>query len=223
MKKAIVLLSGGLDSTTCLAIAKAEGFDCYALSFIYGQRHTAELAAAKRIASYFSVVEHRIVNLDLGQFGGSALTDQSMQVPQYTGNKKIPLTYVPARNTVFLAIALGYAEVIKAQDLFIGVSSVDYSGYPDCRPEFIAAFQNLANLATKTGVEGSELKLHAPLLYLSKAETILKGVHLGVNYALTVSCYQANEAGEACGYCDSCYLRKQGFMASGVTDPTIYI
>lgn len=223
MKKAVVLLSGGLDSATCLAIAKSEGFDCYALSFIYGQRHSAELAAATRIAEHFAVIEHRMVNLDLGQFGGSALTDQGKEVPQHKDNNTIPVTYVPARNTIFLAIALGYAEVINARDLFIGVSSVDYSGYPDCRPEYIAAFQNLANLATKAGVEGKALKLHTPLLLLSKAETILKGVHLGVNYGLTVSCYQANKAGKACGHCSSCFLRKKGFMDSGITDPTNYV
>lgn len=223
MKKAVVLISGGLDSTTCLAIAKAEGFDCYALSFAYGQRHTAELAAAQRIAKHYAVSEHRIVNLDIGQFGGSALTDPSIQVPQYSGSKEIPVTYVPARNTVFLAIALGYAEVIGAQDLFIGVSSVDYSGYPDCRPEYIAAFQNLANLATKSAVEGVPFKLHTPLLHLSKADTIRQGIKLGVNYTMTVSCYQATEDGKACGHCDSCSFRKQGFFDAFLTDQTIYV
>ncbi|MDI9819524.1 MULTISPECIES: 7-cyano-7-deazaguanine synthase QueC [unclassified Legionella] len=222
MKKAVVLLSGGLDSTTCLAIAKAEGFDCHALSFAYGQRHTAELAAAERIAHYFQVTAHRIVNLDIGQFGSSALTDNSIAVPDYSGSKAIPVTYVPARNTIFLAIALGLAEAIAANDIFIGISAVDYSGYPDCRPEFISAFQTLANLATKAGVEGHPFRLHAPLQYLTKAETILKGVGLGVDYALTVSCYQAKESGEACGRCDSCALRKQGFKAAGVADPTLY-
>lgn len=223
MKKAVVLLSGGLDSTTCLAIAKADGFSCYALSFAYGQRHSVELAAAQRVAMHFAVADHRVVSLDIGQFGGSALTDKSLQVPDYNGSKEIPLTYVPARNTVFLAIALGYAEAIGAKDIFIGVSAIDYSGYPDCRPEYLAAFQNMANLATKAGVEGSPIILHAPLLYLSKAETILTGVNLGVNYALTVSCYQATESGKACGHCDSCSFRKQGFSATGVTDPTIYV
>lgn len=222
MKKAVVLLSGGLDSTTCLAIAQAEGFDCYALSFNYDQRHSAELAAATRIAKHFSVTEHRVVNLDIGQFGGSALTDSAIPVPQYKGDKEIPLTYVPARNTVFLAIALSYAETIAASDLFIGASVVDYSGYPDCRPEYFEAFQNLANLATKAAVEGAALTIHTPLLYLSKAETILKGLDLGVDYSQTVSCYQATESGKACGYCDSCSLRKQGFLSSKVTDPTIY-
>ncbi|CDZ76328.1 7-cyano-7-deazaguanine synthase [Legionella massiliensis] len=222
MKKAVVLISGGLDSTTCLAIAKAEGFDCYALSFAYGQRHTAELIAAQRIAKHFAVSEHRIINLDIGQFGGSALTDQSIQVPEYSGSKEIPVTYVPARNTVFLAISLGYAEVLDAQDLFIGVSSVDYSGYPDCRPEYIAAFQNLANLATKSAVEGSPFRLHTPLLHLSKAETIRQGIKLGVDYSMTVSCYQATEDGKACGHCDSCTLRKQGFLEAYITDQTIY-
>lgn len=222
MKKAVVLLSGGLDSTTCLAMAKAQGFACYALSFNYGQRHVAELAAARRIASHLNVVEHRIVNLDIGQFGCSALTDQSIQVPDYQGNTTIPVTYVPARNTVFLAIALGLAESIEARDIFIGVSAIDYSGYPDCRPEFIEAFQTMANLATKAGVEGDFFRLHAPLQHLSKAETILAGLKLGVNYALTVSCYQATEAGKACGRCDSCIFRKLGFSAAGVPDPTLY-
>lgn len=223
MKKAVVLLSGGLDSTTCLAMAKAQGYSCYALSFAYGQRHSVELAAAKRVATHFSVEEHRVVNLDLGQFGGSALTDQSLQVPQADGSKEIPITYVPARNTIFLAIALGYAEILGAQDIFIGVSEIDYSHYPDCRAEFIAAFQNLASVATKAGVEGSPIRLHAPLLNLSKAETILQGLALGVDYALTLSCYQATEKGEACGKCDSCNFRKLGFLNSGVADPTVYL
>lgn len=222
MKKAVVLLSGGLDSTTCLALAKAEGFVCYALSFAYGQRHSVELAAAQRVANHFAVAEHRVVNLDMGQFGGSALTDESIQVPNYTGSKEIPITYVPARNTVFLANALSYAEAIGARDLFIGVSAVDYSGYPDCRPEFIAAFEALANLATKAGVENDPFSLHAPLLHLSKAETILTGIRLGVDYSLTLSCYQASESGKACGRCDSCTLRHRGFEAAGITDPTQY-
>lgn len=222
MKKAVILLSGGLDSTTCLAIAKEKGFSCYALSFFYGQRHASELAAAKRVAQHFSVEDHRIVNLDIGQFGGSALTDASIKVPHYEGSDDIPITYVPARNTIFLAIALGYAETIGAKDLFIGVSAIDYSHYPDCRPEFLTAFQNLANLATKAGVEGHPLTIHAPLLNLSKAETIVKGMKLGVDYSLTVSCYQATQSGKACGNCDSCSLRKSGFLSAGLLDPTSY-
>ncbi|MBA2657384.1 MAG: 7-cyano-7-deazaguanine synthase QueC [Tatlockia sp.] len=222
MKKAVILLSGGLDSTTCLAIAKAAGFDCYALSFVYGQRHSAELMAAQQVAKSFATVEHRIVNLDLGQFGGSALTDKSIQVPRYSASTDIPITYVPARNTIFLAIALGYAETIGAKDIFIGVSAIDYSHYPDCRPEFITAFQNLANLATKMGVEGNSITIHSPLQQLSKADTILKGLELGVDYSLTLSCYQATKEGKACGYCDSCVLRKHGFLAADLADPTIY-
>ncbi|MBA2710655.1 MAG: 7-cyano-7-deazaguanine synthase QueC [Tatlockia sp.] len=222
MKKAVVLLSGGLDSTTCLAIAKAAGFSCHALSFSYGQRHSSEIAAAERVGKYFSVNEHRIVNLDIGQFGGSALTDESLQVPHFKASNDIPITYVPARNTIFLAIALGYAETLGATDLFIGVSAIDYSHYPDCRPEFMEAFQKLANLATKAGVEGSSITLNAPLLNLSKADTILKGIELNVDYSLTISCYQATPVGEACGHCDSCSFRKLGFANAGVTDPTIY-
>lgn len=222
MKKAVILLSGGLDSTTCLAIAKAQSFECHALSFAYGQRHSAELAAARRVASHFRVAEHRIINLDLGQLGGSALTDESIQVPDYSASEEVPVTYVPARNTVFLSYALGYAEIIGARDIFIGVSSVDYSHYPDCRPEYISAFQAVANLATKAGVEGDYIQLHAPLQYLSKAETILLGSKLGVNYSLTVSCYQASDNGSACGRCDSCCFRKQGFETAGLADPTFY-
>jgi 7-cyano-7-deazaguanine synthase len=222
MNKAVVLLSGGLDSTTCLAIAKAEGFACYALSFSYDQRHGAELAAARRIAKCFAVLEHRVITLDSWQFTGSALTDKAIAVPDYTGSKTIPVTYVPARNTIFLAYALAYAEIIDAKDIFIGVSSVDYSHYPDCRPEFIAAFQKLANLATKAGVRGEPFTIHAPLQYLSKAETILAGTRLGVEYAMTVSCYQATEKGEACGRCDSCAFRRRGFTAAKMADPTLY-
>ncbi|KTD20877.1 ExsB protein [Legionella lansingensis] len=222
MKKAVVLLSGGLDSATCLAIAKTQGFACYALSFAYGQRHTAELTAACRVAKHLEAVEHRIVNLDIGQFGGSALTDKSIAVPNYSGAQTIPVTYVPARNTIFLAIAVGFAEVIDARDIFIGVSAIDYSGYPDCRSEFIEAFQKVANLGTKAGVAGDLFTLHAPLQFLSKAETILKGTSLGLDYSLTVSCYQATETGEACGRCDSCIFRKQGFAAAKWPDPTKY-
>ena len=221
MKKAVVLLSGGLDSTTCLALAKSQGYACYALSFSYGQRHSAELLAATRIARNMEV-EHRIVNLDVALFGGSALTDKTLEVPNFQKSDDIPVTYVPARNTIFLSMALGLAESIGARDLFIGVSSVDYSHYPDCRPEFIQAFQALANLATKAGVEGDSFTVHAPLQYLSKVETIELGIGLGVNYGLTVSCYQANDAGEACGTCDSCTFRKQGFAGAKIDDPTSY-
>jgi 7-cyano-7-deazaguanine synthase len=221
MKKAVVLFSGGLDSTTCLALAKSQGFTCYGLSFSYGQRHSAELLAAVRIARYMDV-EHKIIQLDVDLFGGSALTDKSIQVPDFQGSSDIPVTYVPARNTIFLSMALGFAESIGARDLFIGVSSVDYSYYPDCRHEFIQAFQTLANLATKAGVEGDLFTVHAPLQYLSKVQTIELGIKLGVNYGLTVSCYQANDAGEACGQCDSCTFRKQGFAGAKLEDPTVY-
>lgn len=222
MKKAVILLSGGLDSSTCLAIAGSEGFDCYALSFAYGQRHCVELAAARRIAQSFGVVEHRVINLDIGQLGGSALTDERLSVPDFEPSSAIPATYVPARNTIFLSIALGYAEVIDAQAIFIGANAVDYSNYPDCRPEFIEAFQQLANLGTRAGVEGRGFNIHAPLLHLTKAEIIARGLSLGVDYSLTVSCYQANEEGAACGRCDSCAFRRQGFIAAGVMDPTHY-
>ncbi|MFA5959043.1 MAG: 7-cyano-7-deazaguanine synthase QueC [Tatlockia sp.] len=222
MKKAIVLLSGGLDSTTCLAIAKEEGFACYGLSFSYGQRHRSELDAAKRIAAHYAI-PHRIISIEQEQFSGSALTDASIEVPDYNNSTAIPITYVPARNTLFLSYALGYAEVVGASAIFIGVSAVDYSNYPDCRPEFISAFQTLANLATKAGVEGESLTVHAPLLYLSKAQTIDKGCSLGVDYALTVSCYQASPEGLACGRCDSCAFRRQGFLAKGLKDPTRYM
>lgn len=222
MKKAVVLLSGGLDSTTCLAFAQSKGYACYALSFTYGQRHHSELAAASRIATQMGALEHKVVALDVGLFSGSALTDRSIDVPEYQAGEVIPVTYVPARNTIFLAMALGYAESIGATAIFIGASSVDYSHYPDCRPEFIEAFQALATLATKTGVEGKPIAIEAPLQYLSKAQTIQLGTQLGVQYGLTVSCYQANEAGEACGDCDSCAFRKKGFKEAGVTDPTLY-
>lgn len=222
MKKAIVLLSGGLDSTTCLAIAQSQGYSCHALSFSYGQRHSSELIAAGRIAKWMHALEHRIVSLDAGLFGGSALTDLSIDVPDFQKSSDIPVTYVPARNTIFLAMALGYAESIDATAIFIGASSVDYSHYPDCRPEFIQAFQSLANVATKAGVDGNPINLYAPLQHLSKAQTIQLGTELGVDYALTVSCYQANEAGEACGTCDSCEFRKKGFIEAGVIDPTLY-
>jgi len=222
-KRAVVLVSGGLDSATVLAIARSRGFDCFALSFDYGQRHVAELEAAGLVARSFGVLEHKIFSLGFDAFGGSALTDHSIDVPDYAGDGDIPVTYVPARNTVFLSIALGYAEVMGAYDIFIGVSHVDYSGYPDCRPEFINAFEKLANLATKAGVEGNSFNIHAPLIQLSKAETIQKGIELGVDYGLTVSCYQANEKGQACGRCDSCVLRKSGFEEAGIADPTNYL
>lgn len=222
MKKAVVLLSGGLDSTTCLAVAQSQGFSCYALSFSYGQRHSAELYAAERIAQKMQSVEHKIIRLDGSLFSGSALTDESIQVPQFQGGTEIPVTYVPARNTIFLAMALGFAESIGARDIFIGASSVDYSHYPDCRPEFIAAFQTLANLATKAGVNGEQFSIHAPLQHLSKIQTIQLGHRLGVDYSLTVSCYQANDQGQACGYCDSCTFRKKGFVGAEVSDPTAY-
>ena len=219
--KAVVLLSGGLDSATVLAMARAKGFDCYALSLDYGQRHHAELAAAGRVAEALGVVQHKVLPLSLDAIGGSALTDDSIAIPE-AGGEGIPVTYVPARNTVFLALALGWAEVLGATDLFVGVNAVDYSGYPDCRPAFIDAFEHLANLATKAGVEGEKFKVHAPLIEMGKAEIIQAGTELGVNYALTVSCYQLDEDGVACGVCDSCRLRAEGFQSAGVTDPTPY-
>ncbi len=219
--KAVVLLSGGLDSATLLAQARAQGFACYALSFDYGQRHVAELAAARRVATELGVQEHKIISLDLRQIGGSALTDSSIAVPETPGTG-IPVTYVPARNTLFLSLALGWAEVLGAQDIFIGVNAVDYSGYPDCRPAFIAAFETLANLATRAGVEGTPFRINAPLLNLSKADIIQLGLRLGVDYALTLSCYAADADGRACGRCDSCRLRAAGFAAAGVPDPTRY-
>ena len=221
-KKAVVLLSGGLDSATVLAQAKAEGFDCYALSFNYKQRSSSELLAAQRVAS--GACQHRVLDIDLSQFGGSALTDPSIAVPEEAGDESnIPVTYVPARNTVFLSLALAWAEVLDAQDIFIGVNAVDYSGYPDCRPEFIEAFETMANLATKAGVEGRRLTVHTPLIHLTKAQIIAAGVALGVDYAETVSCYQADETGRACGKCDSCRIRREGFLDAGVPDPTRYL
>ena len=221
-KPAVVLLSGGLDSATVLAIARQQGFKCYALSFDYGQRHRAELQAADRVAKALGAHEHRTMRIDFAGIGGSALTDSRIDVPQ-TPQDGIPITYVPARNTVFLSMALGWAEVLGAADLFIGVNAVDYSGYPDCRPDFITAFERLANLATKAGVEGtSHFHIHTPLIALSKADIIRQGLSLGVDFALTVSCYQADSAGRACGVCDSCRLRKQGFATAGVPDSTRY-
>lgn len=221
-RRAVVLLSGGLDSATTLALAHSQGFVCHALSFDYGQRHFAELNAAGRVAATLGAVEHRTVRLDLGQLGGSALTDLSIKVPE-TPTEGIPVTYVPARNTVMLAYALAWAEVLNAHDIFIGVNAVDYSGYPDCRPAFIEAFERLANLATKRGVERGDFHVHAPLISLSKSEIIRLGVKLGVDYSQTVSCYQASPEGMACGRCDSCRLRREGFIAAGIEDPTRYV
>ncbi len=220
-QKAVVLLSGGLDSATALAVAQAAGFDCYALSLDYGQRHSAELAAAARVATAAGVAEHKILPLTLDAIGGSALTDTSIAVPETPG-EGIPVTYVPARNTIFLSLALAWAEVLGAHDIYVGVNAVDYSGYPDCRPEYIAAFERMANLATKAGVEGETLRIQAPLIELSKADIIGLGMRLGVDYANTVSCYQADTEGRACGRCDSCRLRRQGFEQAGVADPTRY-
>lgn len=223
MKKAVVLLSGGLDSATCVAIAQQQGFELYALSFNYSQKHIAELEAAKNLARFFQVQEHRVMDLSgLGALGGSALTDETLTVPLHQASLEIPITYVPARNTVFLSIALGFAEVIGAYDIFVGLSSVDYSGYPDCRPEYLAAFQHMANLSNKCGVEGRPIQIHAPLMALSKAKTIEIGLNLGVPYQLSVSCYQADAQGKACGVCDSCALRREGFKQAGVNDPTLY-
>ncbi|GAA4081881.1 7-cyano-7-deazaguanine synthase QueC [Zhongshania borealis] len=220
-KKAVVLVSGGLDSATVLAQATAAGYECYALAFDYGQRHRAELVAAKRVAQSNGAKEFKTITLDLSSIGGSALTDMNIDVPD-AGAIGIPVTYVPARNTVFLSIALGWAEVLDADDIFIGVNAVDYSGYPDCRPAFIEAFETLANVATKAGVEGHGMQIHTPLMKLSKADIIKLGVSLGVDYGQTVSCYKANNDGEACGRCDSCHLRREGFEQAGVGDPTRY-
>ncbi len=214
-KNAVVLLSGGLDSATSCAMAKNEGYNIYALTINYGQRHRAELEAAKRVAKHLGVTEHKTISVDLTQFGGSALTDASIPVPDYQSSTQIPITYVPARNTIFLSLAMAYAEVNNAQDIFIGASSLDYSGYPDCRPDYFEAFNQMANLATCA-------KIHTPLIYLSKAETLRQGMELGVDYSLTVSCYQANDQGEACGRCDSCYLRKKGFIDAELEDVTHY-
>lgn len=220
-KKAVILLSGGLDSATVVAMARAEGYDCYTMSFDYGQRHRAELQAAERVARQQGVIEHKVIGLDLNGIGGSALTDSSIDVPE-APSEGIPVTYVPARNTVFLSLALGWAEVLGARDIFIGVNAVDYSGYPDCRPEFVEAFERMANLATKAGVEGDGFRIQAPLQFLSKAQIIEAGVAQGVDYSLTVSCYQADDDGRACGKCDSCRLRSEGFVAAGISDPTRY-
>jgi 7-cyano-7-deazaguanine synthase len=220
-EKAVVLVSGGLDSATTLAQAISEGYACHALTIRYGQRHEAELHAAARLVGLLGAVEHKVLSLDLGAIGGSALTDRNIAVPEEP-SPGIPLTYVPARNTVFLSLALGWAEVLGTPHIFIGVNAVDYSGYPDCRPEFIAAFENVANLATKAGVEGNTFKIHTPLINLSKAEIIRRGINLGVDYGLTVSCYAADGQGRACGRCDACRLRRQGFIQAGIPDPTVY-
>ena len=221
MKPAVILLSGGLDSATVLAIAREAGYACHALSLDYGQRHNAELAAAARVAKSLGAVEHRVLKLGLSDFGGSALTDASIAVPE-SPTEGIPVTYVPARNTVMLALALAWSEVLGSRDIFIGVNAIDYSGYPDCRPEFIQAFEKLANLATRAGVEQGNFRVHAPLVELSKSDIIQLGNRLGVDYAQTVSCYQATAEGLACGRCDACRLRREGFRAAGIPDPTRY-
>ena len=220
-KKCVILLSGGLDSVTALVIAQSQGYACYALSFAYGQRHSAELDAAKKLARTYGVEDHLVLNIDLGRMGGSALTDTSIDVPEQDG-EGIPVTYVPARNTVFLSYALGWAEVLHANAIFIGVNAVDYSGYPDCRPEYIEAFQAMARLATRASVEGQQVTIETPLIDMSKAEIIKVGTQLGVDYSMTVSCYQADSEGLACGVCESCRLRKAGFEAAGLKDPTRY-
>ena len=222
MSKAIVLLSGGLDSTTVLAIAKAHDFECYALSFDYGQKQRSELESAKTIANQSKVAEHRIMKISLADIGGSALTDDKIDVPKYSESDEIPITYVPARNTIFLSFALAWAEVIDCQKIYIGVNALDYSGYPDCRPEFIKAFEDMANLATKQSVEGEKIEIKTPLISMTKAEIIQKGLSLGVDYSQTISCYQANANGEACGECDACVLRINGFNNANIKDPTFY-
>ena len=232
MKKAVVLVSGGMDSAVVIAIARAQGYDVHALSVRYGQRHTSELDAADLVSRKLGAVEHKTVNVDLRSIGGSALTDEAISVPtdadghavgQAAAKDAIPVTYVPARNTIMLSVALGWAEVLGAADIFCGVNAVDYSGYPDCRPEFIAPFQSLHNLATKAGVEGAGLRVHAPLQFMSKADIVREGIRLGVDFADTVSCYQADQQGRACGHCDACRLRAEGFTAAGVADPTRYV
>jgi 7-cyano-7-deazaguanine synthase len=221
--KAIVLLSGGLDSTTCLAIAKAQGYDCYALSVNYGQRHAYEVLAAERIGRFYNVCEHKVIDVNLNDLGGSSLTDHNLKVADHVDSTEIPNTYVPARNTLMLSIALGYAEVVGAYDIFIGANVVDYSNYPDCRPAFLAAFEHLAQLATRAGTEGKSFSIHAPLLHWSKARIIQEGLRLGVDYTQTVSCYRLTAEGKACGKCDSCVMRRNGFLELGVTDPTNYL
>ena len=222
MTRSVVLLSGGMDSATVLAIAKAAGEQCYALSFDYGQRHDAELDAAKAVAAHMGVSEHRVIRIDMGQFGGSALTDEEIEVPE-AGGGGIPATYVPARNTVFLSLGLAWAEVVDADKIYCGVNAVDYSGYPDCRPEYVDSFQAMANLATKRGAEGRPLEIVAPLIAMSKADIVACGVELGVDFGLTVSCYSAADDGAACGHCDACELRRAGFAEAGIADPTRYV
>ena len=222
MSRAVILLSGGLDSTTVLAIAKSQGYDCYALSFDYGQKQRSELESSISIAKKSNVIEYRIMKISLSDIGGSALTDQSIDVPKYSDSDEIPITYVPARNTIFLSFALAWAEVVDCQTIFIGVNALDYSGYPDCRPEFIEAFENMANLAKKQSVEGDRIQIKTPLISMTKAEIIKKGLGLGVDYSETTSCYDANILGEACGECDACVLRKIGFKNANVKDPTRY-
>jgi len=221
MANAVILLSGGLDSATALAIARHEGYACYALSVRYGQRHAIELDAARRVAESLGVVQHQVFDIDLSVFGRSALTDENIPVPE-SETQGIPVTYVPARNTVFLALALGWAEVLQANDIFIGVNAIDYSGYPDCRPEYIQAFQTMASLATKAAVEGQSMHMRTPLIHMTKAQIIQKGIELDVDYALTVSCYKPDQQGRACGVCDACRLRAKGFDEAGVEDPTVY-
>jgi 7-cyano-7-deazaguanine synthase len=221
-KKAVILLSGGLDSTTCLAMAKSQGFDCYALSFDYGQKQKSELDAAANIAKIFNTTQHRVMKISLADIGGSALTDKNIDVPKFTKSDEIPITYVPARNTIFLSYGLAWAEVLDCQHIFIGVNALDYSGYPDCRQAYIDAFEVMANLATKQSVEGQKITLHTPLIKLNKAQIIQTGLSLGVDYAKTTSCYQANQLGEACGVCDACEYRKIGFKAAHIQDPTRY-
>lgn len=222
MSRAVVLLSGGLDSTTTLAIAKSQGFECYALSFDYGQKQKSELISATEIAKQFDTVEHRIMHISLSDFGGSALTDENIEVPNFKESDEIPITYVPARNTIFLSFAMAWAEVLDCQSIFIGVNALDYSGYPDCRQAYINAFETMANLATKQGVEGQKLSIVTPLIDLNKADIIKIGLSLGVDYSLTTTCYQANDKGEACGVCDACVYRKIGFKSAGISDPTRY-
>jgi 7-cyano-7-deazaguanine synthase len=223
MSKAVILLSGGLDSTTVLAIAKSQGYECYALSFDYGQKQKSELNSAIEIAKSYQVKEHRIMKVSLSDIGGSALTDKSINIPDYKKSSEIPITYVPARNTIFLSLALAWSEIIGSNDIFIGVNSVDYSGYPDCRPEYIEAFEKMANLATKNAVMGKKVTIHTPLIYLNKVEIIVEGQKLGVDYSKTITCYRANDLGEACGRCDACELRKIGFKNAGFVDPTKYV
>lgn len=222
MSKAVILLSGGLDSTTALAIAKEQNYDCYALSFDYGQKQRSELESSISIAKKSNVIEHRIMKISLSDIGGSALTDKAIDVPKHVESEEIPITYVPARNTIFLSFALAWAEVVNSQTIFIGVNALDYSGYPDCRPEFIEAFENMANLATKQSVEGNRIQIKTPLINMTKAEIITKGLSLGIDYSETTSCYDANALGEACGECDACVLRKNGFSNANVVDPTRY-